>query len=169
MNSEGAPRANAKSTIYVGGIGDEIDEAVLVEVFSTFGDIIDVQLPSGAPGDRPLFEGERRDPNANYNDGKHRGYAFITFGTPIDAQDAIDNMDMNELRGKTLKVNLARPLKGPSTGLGNRAVWETEEWLKAHGTKPANSAYGPSKDKPKAPDDAENAEQQSENGDGMEE
>lgn len=30
-------------------------------------------------------------------------------------------MDMNELRGKVLKVNLARPMKGPVQPMGNRA------------------------------------------------
>ena len=52
---------------------------------------------------------------------KHRGFAFVTFGSPEDAQDAIDNMDLNELQGKVLKVNLARHTKAPIQGLGNRA------------------------------------------------
>ena len=53
--------------------------------------------------------------------GKHRGFAFITFTSSADAQDAIDNMDLNELQGKVVKVNLARPMKGPIQPLGNRA------------------------------------------------
>lgn len=52
---------------------------------------------------------------------KHRGFAFITFGSSADAQDAIDNMDMNELKGRVLKVNLARPMKGVLQPNGNRA------------------------------------------------
>ena len=91
-----------------------------------------------------------------YAEPKHRGFAFITFGSSADAQDAIDNMDMNELKGRVLKVNLARPMKGALQPNGNRAsashrlsflfalylmvpmflsaisVWESEEWLKAH-------------------------------------
>lgn len=54
-------------------------------------------------------------------DAKHRGFGFITYASPADAQDAIDNMDLNELRGKVIKVNLARPMKGPIQPLGNRA------------------------------------------------
>lgn len=29
----------------------------------------------------------------------HRGYAFVTFSAENEAEDAIDNMNMNELRG----------------------------------------------------------------------
>ena len=54
-------------------------------------------------------------------DLKHRGYAFATFASAGDAQDAIDNMDMNELRGRILKVSLARPMKGVTPATGNRA------------------------------------------------
>jgi len=54
------------------------------------------------------------------SDAKHRGFAFVTYSSSADAQDAIDNMDMNEMQGKVLKVNLARPSKGPTPG-GNRA------------------------------------------------
>lgn len=45
----------------------------------------------------------------------------MTFSSPADAQDAIDNMDLNELRGKVLRVNLARPTKMPLQPQGNRA------------------------------------------------
>ena len=56
-----------------------------------------------------------------FKEAKHRGFAFITFTQALDAQDAIDNMDMNEFRGRVLKVNLAKPQKGPVQGAGNRA------------------------------------------------
>ena len=52
---------------------------------------------------------------------KHRGFAFVTYTAPGDAQDAIDNMDMNELRGRVLRVNLARPQKLTAAAAGNRA------------------------------------------------
>lgn len=54
-------------------------------------------------------------------DGKHRGFAFVTYGSSADAQDAIDNMDLNELRGRVIKCNLARPSKGPLQPNNNRA------------------------------------------------
>jgi peptidyl-prolyl isomerase E (cyclophilin E) len=45
----------------------------------------------------------------------------VTYSSPIDAQDAIDNMDLNELRGRVLKVNQAKPMKGLQPPDGNRA------------------------------------------------
>lgn len=110
--------------------------------------------------------------NINLNDicaePKHRGFAFVTFGSSADAQDAIDNMDMNELKGRVLKVNIARPMKGALQPNGNWAskcssflffylrcilmltvptflftisVWESEEWLKEH-VKPLAQSGG---------------------------
>ncbi|KXN89234.1 Peptidyl-prolyl cis-trans isomerase E [Leucoagaricus sp. SymC.cos] len=119
----------SKKTVFVGGLGEDVDEAVIYQTFSIFGDILEVTLPSAVV-----------DPNRQ-TDPKHRGYAFVTFGSPADAQDAIDNMDMNELRGKVLKVNLARPMKGPIQPMGNRAVWESEEWLEEH-VKPLAESGG---------------------------
>jgi len=121
----------SKKTIFVGGISDDTDETTLYEAFSTFGDIIDVQLPPPATQHHP-----------NPNDPKHRGFGFVTFSSSADAQDAIDNMDMNELRGKVLKVNLARPVTSITLNpQSNKAIWESEEWLTEH-VKPLSQAGG---------------------------
>ncbi|KAK7470185.1 hypothetical protein VKT23_001623 [Stygiomarasmius scandens] len=117
-----------KKTVFVGGIGDDVNEAVIYEHFATFGDIIDVHIPP-----------ESTDPNRQ--DGKHRGFAFVTYGSTSDAQDAIDNMDLNELKGRVLRVNLAKPMKTPTQLGGNRAVWESEEWLKQY-VKPLGQSGG---------------------------
>lgn len=88
---------------------------------------------------------------------KHRGYAFITFSSAADAQEAIDNYDLNQLpgyqgSGKFLKCSLAQPSKYvDESGRNDRAsewslfrsesgkktnviaaVWETEEWKAEH-------------------------------------
>ncbi|EPT06170.1 hypothetical protein FOMPIDRAFT_1039366 [Fomitopsis schrenkii] len=118
-----------KKTVFVGGIGDDVDEAVLIETFSTFGDIIEVQVPQ-APTNP-----------SQPDEVKHRGFAFVSFASAADAQDAIDNMDLNELKGRVLKVNLARQVKAPVQGAGNRAIWESEEWLK-HYAKPLGRSGG---------------------------
>ncbi|KAI0703629.1 RNA-binding domain-containing protein [Cytidiella melzeri] len=119
--------AKSKKTLFVGNIADDVDETVLLETFGTFGDVIEVQIPPATT-----------DPNRQTEE-RHKGYGFVTFSSPADAQDAIDNMDLNELRGKVIKVNLARPTKIPVQGMGNRAVWESEEWLKAHAKPLARS------------------------------
>jgi len=116
-----------KKTVFVGGIADDIDESNIYDNFSTFGDIIEVQLPPAST-----------DPNRQ-PDGKHRGFAFVTYASSADAQDAIDNMDLNEMGGKVLKVNLARPMKGQLQAGGNRAVWESEEWLQQYAKPLAQS------------------------------
>ena len=41
----------------------------------------------------------------------HRGFAFVEFEDVADAAAAMDNMDEAELFGRTLKVNIARPIK----------------------------------------------------------
>lgn len=97
---------------------------------------------------------------------KHRGYAFITFAEAADAQEAIDNYDLNELpayrgQGKFLKCSIAQPNKfgGDGTGKNDKAreygaggerlvclraslttVWESEDWIKEHGRKDVDLA-----------------------------
>jgi len=119
-----------KKTVFVGGIGEDVDEGVLFETFSTFGDIIEVQLPTVQSHQQQTTETK-----------KHRGFAFVTFSSSGDAQDAIDNMDMNELKGRVLKVNIARPMKTQPQLQGSRAVWESEEWLKEY-AKPLSQSGG---------------------------
>jgi len=122
-----------KKTIFVGGISDDTDETTLYEAFYTFGDVIEVQLPP--PATQHLQ-------NPNPNDPKHRGFGFVTFSSSADAQDAIDNMDMNELKGRVLKVNLARPVANVTLNpQSNKAIWESEEWLQEH-VKPLSQAGG---------------------------
>jgi cold-inducible RNA-binding protein len=41
--------------------------------------------------------------------GRPRGFAFITMGTPEEAQKAIEALNGSTLDGRNLTVNLARP------------------------------------------------------------
>ncbi|RUS33323.1 peptidyl-prolyl cis-trans isomerase E [Jimgerdemannia flammicorona] len=99
-----APNTDNKTTIYVGGIDQQVNEEILHAAFVPFGDVISVQLPP--------------DP-ASHN--QHRGFGFIEFETAEDTSAAIDNMDQSELYGKVIKVNLARPTRISSNS--NRAAW----------------------------------------------
>ncbi|KAG0328357.1 hypothetical protein BGZ99_005540 [Dissophora globulifera] len=114
-----AAKDNTKSTLYIGGLDDQVTPQVLHAAFVPFGEITHIEIPP--------------DPTSN---APHRGFGFIEFDLPADAQAAQDNMHLSELFGKTIKVNLAKPLKGGS-GLGGgmgrgpeKAIWADEEWLK---------------------------------------
>ncbi|KAI9070384.1 RNA-binding domain-containing protein [Trametes sanguinea] len=157
-----------KKTVYIGGIGEEVDEALILETFSTFGDIIEVQLPQ-APTNPSNPNGKLCAVFAS--EVKHRGFAFVTYSSSADAQDAIDNMDLNEINGRVIRVNLARPMKGPLQPQGNRAIWESEEWLQKY-VKPLGQSGGAAlraqtREGSGAP--SEGGEQQDEDEDAMEE
>ncbi|ORY32546.1 hypothetical protein BCR39DRAFT_522777 [Naematelia encephala] len=113
-----------KATIYVGNLSPEVHEQQLLDAFVTFGDILEVIIPT-----------EPHEPS------KHRGFAFVTFASPADAQDAIDNYDLNELpgtrgSGRFLKCSIAQPNKFGNEAAGeqrfDRPVWESEEWLQKY-------------------------------------
>ncbi|EDP43715.1 hypothetical protein MGL_1928 [Malassezia globosa CBS 7966] len=77
-----------------------MNESSLLSIFSTFGDISDVQLP-------------RQTDQVS----KHRGYAFITYTQEEDAEDAMDNMNLNELHGAWLQEhNTAAQDADPQAG-----------------------------------------------------
>ncbi|XP_076329812.1 peptidylprolyl isomerase cyclophilin-33 isoform X3 [Tachypleus tridentatus] len=104
--------ANTKRIVYVGGLAEEVDEKVLHAAFIPFGDIVDIQIP------------------LDYETQKHRGFAFVEFELAEDAAAAIDNMNDSELFGRTIRVNLAKPMKIKEGS--TRAVWADDAWLKQH-------------------------------------
>ncbi|XP_013786126.1 peptidyl-prolyl cis-trans isomerase E-like, partial [Limulus polyphemus] len=104
--------ANTKRIVYVGGLAEEVDEKVLHAAFIPFGDIVDIQIP------------------LDYETQKHRGFAFVEFELAEDAAAAIDNMNDSELFGRTVRVNLAKPMKIKEGS--TRAVWADDTWLKQH-------------------------------------
>ena len=84
-------------------------QQVVRAAFIPFGDLVDVQIP------------------LDYETEKHRGFAFIEYELPEDAQAAIDNMNDSEMFGRTLRVNIAKPLRIKENS--SRPVWQDEEWL----------------------------------------
>ncbi|KAG0075843.1 hypothetical protein BGZ93_007146 [Podila epicladia] len=113
-----AARDSAKSTLYVGGLDDQVTSQVLHAAFIPFGEITQIEIPPDPTSMSP-----------------HRGFGFVEFDLPADAQAALDNMHLSELFGKTIKVNLAKPLKGGpgAGGMGRgpeKAIWADEDWIK---------------------------------------
>ncbi|CAE1316776.1 PPIE [Acanthosepion pharaonis] len=101
-----------KRVVYVGGLAEEVDEKVLQAAFIPFGDIVDIQIP------------------LDYETEKYRGFAFIEFELAEDAAAAIDNMNDSELFGRTIRVNLAKPMKIKEGSM--RPVWADDNWLREH-------------------------------------
>ncbi|RIA88646.1 hypothetical protein C1645_233386 [Glomus cerebriforme] len=102
-----------------GGLDDQVNEQILHAAFIPFGDIVEIQIPP--------------DP-ASHN--QHRGFGFVEFEEASDAQAAIDNMNLSELYGKVIKVNLARPIRIKDGSM--RAVWSEDAWLQKYALKSAD-------------------------------
>lgn len=50
--------------------------------------------------------------------GKSRGFAFIEYASPSDAQKAVDSFHGKDFQGRALTVNIARPREERSGGGG---------------------------------------------------
>ncbi|KAL1591190.1 hypothetical protein WHR41_00384 [Cladosporium halotolerans] len=107
-----------RATVFVGGLDQQVTAETLHDAFLPFGEIADVSLP------KPELKSSR-DP--------HRGFGYVEFSLPEDAQEAIDNMDQAELYGRVIKVNKAKPQKQASEKLGSKtAIWEQEGYAAKH-------------------------------------
>uniref|UniRef100_A0A3Q1BUK5 Peptidyl-prolyl cis-trans isomerase E n=1 Tax=Amphiprion ocellaris TaxID=80972 RepID=A0A3Q1BUK5_AMPOC len=104
-----------KRVLYVGGLAEEVDEKVLHAAFIPFGDITDIQIP------------------LDYETGEMSQLL-------IDAAAAIDNMNESELFGRTIRVNIAKPMRIKEGS--SRPVWSDDDWLKKFSGKTAEEAEG---------------------------
>ncbi|KAG2220556.1 hypothetical protein INT45_004162 [Circinella minor] len=126
-----------KSTLFVGGLDQDMTEAILHAAFIPFGNIVSVQLAV--------------DPGSH---NQHKGYGFIQYEEIEDCDAAIDNMHLAELNGKVIKVNKAKAQRVVAGS--NRAVWTDDAWLQKHanpdeGTKDNDDVEPQSPDHPPPP------------------
>jgi RNA recognition motif-containing protein len=77
-------------SIYVGNLSYEINEEDLTEVFTEYGTVKRVYIPT----DRDT--------------GRKRGFAFVELDTSPEEDSAIEKLDGAEWMGRELKVNKAR-------------------------------------------------------------
>jgi len=99
-----------KSTIYVAGLDNAVNDKILADAFLPFGEIVDVTLPK---------------PELPSSTDPHRGFGYVEYEISGDAKEAIGNMDQSELFGRVIKVAPAKPQKDSNEGLGSKiAVWE---------------------------------------------
>lgn len=87
-------------SIYVGNLSYQVTEDGVSQIFSEYGTVKRVQLPT----DRET--------------GRMRGFAFVEMGTDAEEDAAIEALDGAEWMGRDLKVNKARPReeRGSSRG-----------------------------------------------------
>jgi len=87
--------------IYVGNLSGEISEEDLREAFEAFGKVASVTIIKDKVS------------------GESRGFGFVEMPAKAEAQSAITGLEGKELKGRTLKVNEARPRsESPRGGRG---------------------------------------------------
>ncbi len=89
-------------SIYVGNLNYEINQEDLSEVFSEYGNVKRVHLPT----DRET--------------GRKRGFGFVEMETEAAEDKAIETLDGAEWMGRELKVNKARPRENRNSFSGSR-------------------------------------------------
>ncbi len=88
-------------SIFVGNLAYTATEEDLTSVFSEYGTVKRVQLPS----DRET--------------GRKRGFGFVEMSSDAEEESAIEALDGAEWMGRDLKVNKARPRENRSSSFGN--------------------------------------------------
>jgi RNA recognition motif-containing protein len=88
-------------SIYVGNLSYQVDEEAVRDIFSEYGTVKRVQLPT----DRET--------------GRMRGFGFVEMSSDDEENAAIEALDGAEWMGRDLKVNKARPREErPASGGG---------------------------------------------------
>ncbi|MBW2116227.1 MAG: RNA-binding protein [Deltaproteobacteria bacterium] len=89
--------------IYIGNLSYEVTEKDLQEAFEAFGQVESVNIVKD-----------------KYS-GRSRGFGFVEMSEDTEAQSAIDGLNSKELKGRTIKVNKARPRSEVRRGRGKNS------------------------------------------------
>jgi RNA recognition motif-containing protein len=89
-------------SIYVGNLSYEVTKEDLSTVFSEYGTVSRISLPSDRETGRP------------------RGFGFVEMGSEDEENKAIENLDGAEWMGRELRVNKARPRENKSSNSNYR-------------------------------------------------
>jgi RNA recognition motif-containing protein len=89
-------------SIYVGNLAYSATQEDITEVFSEYGAVSRVTVPTDRETGRP------------------RGFAFVEMEQESDEDAAIEALDGAEWMGRELRVNKARPKEKRSSGGGSR-------------------------------------------------
>lgn len=88
--------------LFVGNLSFKTTENDLQDTFAAHGAVLETNIMT----DR--------------NTGRPRGFGFVTMGTSEEAQKAVDALNGQQLDGRPLTVNIARPMEQRSGGGGRR-------------------------------------------------
>ena len=88
--------------LFVGNLSFNTTENDLHDAFAAHGTVVEANLMMDRMSGRP------------------RGFAFVTMGSPEEAQKAIDALNGAALDGRNLTVNIARPKEERPAGGGGR-------------------------------------------------
>ncbi len=88
--------------VYVGNLAREVTEDDLREAFEAFGQVASVSIITD-----------------KYS-GESRGFGFVEMPSQAEARAAIEGLDGQDLKGRDLKVNEARPRTQDRRGGGRR-------------------------------------------------
>lgn len=90
------------SKLFVGGLSWDTNDQSLADAFSTFGPVTEAKVIN----DRDT--------------GRSRGFGFVTFSAPADAERAMSEMDGTDLDGRNIRVNQAEDKPRGGGGGGGR-------------------------------------------------
>ena len=90
----------SNNKLFVGNLSFNTTENDLQDTFAAHGTVLEAHLPTDRVSGRP------------------RGFAFVTMGTPQEAQAAITAMNGASLDGRNLTVNEAKPREERAGGGG---------------------------------------------------
>ncbi|MDA7535457.1 RNA-binding protein [bacterium] len=88
--------------MYVGNMSFDTAKEGLESFFSQYGSVTDIHIPEDRETGRP------------------RGFAFVTMSSKSEMVDAIKGADGQDLDGRNLKVNEAKPREERGGGGGGR-------------------------------------------------
>jgi RNA recognition motif-containing protein len=88
--------------IYVGNLSYEVNEEDLQKAFSEFGEVVSVKIIKD-----------------QYN-GRSKGFAFVEMPDRTEANAAIEELNSKEFKGRSIKVNQAKPRSDRSSGRGRQ-------------------------------------------------
>ena len=76
--------------LFVGGLPWAVDDHQLRDHFATFGQVVDAKVIRDRDTDRS------------------RGFGFVEFGTPEEANAAVEGLDGSDMEGRRITVSVAK-------------------------------------------------------------